>query len=340
MYIKIGDCGWSIGDTGLGNRIQLWSVAYELNKYNNFTHTIVVEKKMWKEIKFLDFPHTIYSDNKFHELQNLDVVDSKKDWLVKLDNKDYFIKSPTHFDWPPYEPHENFYSKWVHKIKLRDKKLKKIIKDKVKDRIGIHIRHWPVIDPDNPFQSYSQYFTEPEDIERFDYKGKMKKVKDVLNEYQGEKFYISSDVTFDKPSTGPLLPNFRKKEQWLSEIFSSNDIIDYRDILDMDDMSLHDMIDWSNGNIVRDNKNPKWLRKVNIDDEGRYNYKLMMNSKNTTSTTYEDFISNLYDLKVKRDIVDLFSLIYSKEFVHSKKTGPISSWSDYVMNYRNKIWQE
>ena len=213
MYIKIGDCGWSIGDTGLGNRIQLWSVAYELNKYNNFTHTIVVEKKLWKEIKFLDFPHTIYSDSKFHELQNLDVVDSKKDWLVKLDNKDYFIKPPTHFDWPPYEPHENFYSKWGHKIKLRDKKLKKIIKDKVKDRIGIHIRHWPVIDPDNPFQSYSQYFTEPEDIERFDYKGKMKKVKDVLNEYQGEKFYISSDVTFDKPSTGPLLPNFRKKER-------------------------------------------------------------------------------------------------------------------------------
>ena len=32
MYIKIGDCGWSIGDTGLGNRIQLWSVAFELNK--------------------------------------------------------------------------------------------------------------------------------------------------------------------------------------------------------------------------------------------------------------------------------------------------------------------
>ena len=72
MYIKIGDCGWSIGDTGLGNRIQLWSVAYELNKYNNFTHTIVVEKKMWKEIKFLDFPHTIYSDNKFAALGTLE----------------------------------------------------------------------------------------------------------------------------------------------------------------------------------------------------------------------------------------------------------------------------
>ena len=177
MYIKIGDCGWSIGDTGLGNRIQLWSVAFELNKYNNFRHKIIVEKKMWKEIKYLDFPHTTYSNEKFHNLQNLDVIDSRKDWLVELDDTNYFLQAPTHFDWPPYEPHENFYSKWVHKIKIRDKKLKKTIKDKVKDRIGIHIRHWPVIDPDNPFQSYSQYFSEPEDIERFDYIGKMKKVK-------------------------------------------------------------------------------------------------------------------------------------------------------------------
>ncbi len=340
MYIKIGDCGWSIGDTGLGNRIQLWSVAYELNKYNDFKYTILVEKKMWKEMKYLDFPYTTYSNEKFHGLQNLDVIDSRKDWLIKLDDKDYFLKSSfidDNFAWPPYSPEKNFWSKWVHKIKLKNKKLKETIRNKVKNRIGIHIRHWPVIDPDNPFQSYSQYFSEPEDIERFDYRGKMRKVKKVLDEYQDEKFYISSDVTFDKPSTGPLLPNFRKKDQWLSEIFSSYDIIDYRDILDMDDMSLHDMIDWSNGNIVRDNTNPKWLRKVSIDDEGRYNYKLMMNSKNTTTTTYEGFISDLFDIKVKRDIVDLFSLIYSKEFVHSKKTGPISSWSDYVMNYRNKI---
>ena len=31
---------------------------------------------------------------------------------------------------------------------------------------------------------------------------------------------------------------------------------------------------------------------------------------------------------------------YSKEFIHSDKTGPVSSWSDYVANYRKKIWQE
>ncbi len=345
MYIKIGDCGWSIGDTGLGNRIHLWCVAYELNKYNDFKYTILVEKRLWKEMKYLDFPYTTYSNEKFHSLQNLDVIDSRKDWLIKLDDKDYFLQSSfmaPDFTWPPYAPEENFWSKWVHKIKLKDKKLKDTIRNKVKDRIGVHIRHWPVIDPDNPFQSYSKYFEThqyPTDY-KFDYKGKMRKVKNALDEYRGEKFYISSDVTFDKPGTGPLLPNFRKSEQWLSEVFGSYDIIDYRDILEMNNISLHDVIDWSKGNIVRDSTNPKWLRKVNVDDEGRYNYKLMINSKNTTNTTYDDFISDLYDIKVKRDIVDLFSLIYSKDFVHSNRTGPISSWSDYVVSYRSKIWQE
>ena len=340
MYIKIGDCGWSIGDTGLGNRIQLWSVAYELNKYNDFKYKIIVEKKMWKEMKYLVFPHTIYSDKKFHGLQNLDVVDSKKEWLVKLDDKDYFLQAPPHFDWPPHEPHENFYSKWVHKIKLKDKKLKDTIKNKVKNRIGFHIRHWPVIDPDNPFQSYSQYFSEPEDIERFDYRGKMKKVKRVLDEYKGEKFYISSDTTYDQPGRGPLLPNFRKDVQWLSEVFEQYDVMDYRDILKITDSSVHDILNWSNGNIVKDETNTKWLKKVDIDEEGRSVYKVLMNNRDDIEITYGELISDLHDLKVKRDIVDLFSLIYSKDFIHSDKTGPNSSWSDYVRHYRNKIWQE
>ena len=91
MYIKIGDCGWSIGDIGLGNRIQLWSVAFELNKYNNFRHKIIVEKKMWKEIKYLDFPPQLTLMKNFIIFKNLDVIDSRKDWLVELDDTNYFL---------------------------------------------------------------------------------------------------------------------------------------------------------------------------------------------------------------------------------------------------------
>ena len=69
-----------------------------------------------------------------------------------------------------------------------------------------------------------------------------------------------------KPSHSYLILE-RKTTQGCLGGFESYDTIDYRDILEMTDFGLHDMIDWSNGNIVRDNTNPKWLRKVNIDDE-------------------------------------------------------------------------
>ena len=92
MYIKIGDCGWSIGDTGLGNRIQLWSV-HELNKYNNFRHYNCRKKRCGKKSNTSIF-HTLLTLMKnFMVLQNLDVIDSRKDWLIELDDKDYFLKS-------------------------------------------------------------------------------------------------------------------------------------------------------------------------------------------------------------------------------------------------------
>ena len=40
-YLKIGNAGWSIKDTGFGNRIQFWEIAYELNKFNDFKFTIL-----------------------------------------------------------------------------------------------------------------------------------------------------------------------------------------------------------------------------------------------------------------------------------------------------------
>ena len=52
MYLKIGDVGWSIEDTGFGNRFQLWAAAYELNKFNNFKFTYS-KKTVFKESKIL-----------------------------------------------------------------------------------------------------------------------------------------------------------------------------------------------------------------------------------------------------------------------------------------------
>jgi|TARA_Y100001938_G_scaffold68865_1_gene95584 hypothetical protein len=337
MYLKIGDVGWSIEDTGFGNRFQLWAVAYELNKFNDFKFTILVEEEMWKELKFLDFPYTETSTDRFHNLDYSSTIDLRTNWLKSLDkNKNYHLLSPDLFQkWPPYEIEESFWDKLADKIVLKDKKLESKIKNLVKDRIGIHIRHWPMLDQPNRF-----YFPTEDEIERYDYKTKMKRVKSELKKFEKEgphKFYISSDCTYDEPGKGPLLPNFSLKHQWLSEIYDEFDVIDYRDVF----KSENEIQKFVGHYEVRDNNNSNWIKVLDIDEEGRIDIsRVYQDKKSDVDIFYDDLNSDLYELKLKRDVVDLFSLIYSKELIESFKTGPFSSWTDYVLSYRENICQE
>ena len=68
-----------------------------------------------------------------------------------------------------------------------------------------------------------------------------------------------------------------------------------------------------------------------IDEEGR----IVSVKQNTFSEVFP--IEKLYELRVKRDIIDLFSLIYSKEFIDSSVTGPFSSYSQFVKEHRIEI---
>jgi hypothetical protein len=302
-YLKVGDVGWSIIDTGFGNRIQFWEIAYELNRLNDFKFTILVEKDKWKETKFLNFPHTESSNVRFNKLKDLSEIDARKPWLNELDvTKSWNILE----EWPPYQEGDNFYGKWLHLITLKDNSLENKIRELVKDRIGIHIRHWPIVDKDNRENL----------VERFNYVEKMKLVRETMDKYPNSKFYISTDVTYDKPARGPLLPNFRKESHWISEIYKDYDVIDYRDIIKVDDILP---------NYFRSDINSRWSKLM--DEEGQ-EISTKMNEKSVTEIQY------LYDKKTLRDIVDIFSLIYSLKFIPSKITGPESSWSDFVEIYR------
>ena len=117
-YLKIGDVGWSIEDTGFGNRFQLWTVAYELNKFNDFKFTILVEEEMWKELKFLDFPYTEVSTDRFHNLDYSSTIDLRTNWLKSLDeSKNYHLLSPDKWDkWPPFEIEPSFWDKHADKF--------------------------------------------------------------------------------------------------------------------------------------------------------------------------------------------------------------------------------
>jgi hypothetical protein len=307
-YLKVGDVGWSIKDTGFGNRIQFWEIAYELNKFNSFKFTILVEANKWRETKFLNFPYTESSNIRFNNLKDLPEIDARYPWLNKLDiNASWDIMG----EWPPYQVGDEFYGKWLHLITLKDKVFEKKIKKVVKDRIGIHIRHWPVIDTDprsNP-------------VERFNYVEKMKLVRETMDKYPNSKFYISTDVTYDKPAIGPPLPDFRKESHWISEIYRDYDVIDYRDIISVDNVI---------SKTVRDYKNKMWSNI--LDDEGEISKVLIYNKEHLI-----DGDENIDDVKIKRDVIDLFSLIYSKGFIPSDLTGPNSSWSDFVEIYRKNI---
>jgi len=308
-YLKVPSSGWSnVIDTGFGNRIQFWEIAYELNKFNNFKFTILVEANKWRETKFLNFPHTKSSNIRFNNLKDLPEIDARYPWLNKLDiNANWNIMG----EWPPYQDGDEFYGKWLYLITLKDKVLEKKIKKVVKDRIGIHIRHWPVIDTDprsNP-------------VERFNYVEKMKLVRETMDKYPNSKFYISTDVTYDKPAIGPPLPDFRKESHWISEIYRDYDVIDYRDIISVDNVI---------SKTVRDYKNKMWSNI--LDDEGEIIKVLVYNKEHLI-----DGDENIDDVKIKRDVVDLFSLIYSKKFIPSEITGPNSSWSEFVEVYRKKL---
>jgi len=305
-YLKIGNVGWSMRDTGFGNRIQFWEVAYELNKLNDFKFTILVEKNKWRETEFLNFPHIESSNVRFNKIRDLSEIDARKPWLNELDvTKSWNILE----EWPPYEEGESFYGKWLHLITLKDESLEDKIRELVKDRIGIHIRHWPTVDEDNK-----------EDlVDRFDYSDKMKLVRKTMDKYPDSKFYISTDVTYDRPAQGPLLPDFRKESHWISEIYRDYDVVDYRDIIKVDDILPNSFIS---------DINSSWSKLM--DEEGR-EIATELNKKSVGG------IQDLYDKKILRDIVDIFSLIFSKRFVNSKETGPQSSWSDFVEIYRKGL---
>ena len=333
-YLKIGDVGWTIEDTGFGNRHQLWSAAHELNKFNDFKFTILVEAEKWTELKFLDFPRTETSTDRFHNLDYSSTIDLRTNWLKPLDeSKNYNLISPDVYDeWPPYEIEKSFWDKCSHEIVLKDKKLESKIQDKLKDVIGIHIRHWPMIEQPNEI-----YFKKDDLMARYDYKMKMERVKREMKKYKGHKFYISSDCTYDEPGKGPLLPNYSLEHHWLSEIYDEFDVIDYRDILESDEKISKFSGDYQ----AKDNNNVDWIKVLDINGEGRVNISKVYKDKwSKVDIFYNDLIDDLYELKIKRDIVDLFSLIYSKEFIPSTETGPFSSWTDYVESYRKELWQE
>ena len=326
MYLYLDNVGWSLIDTGFGNRMQFWEYAYELNRRNGFNFKMAVEERMWAETKYLNFPYTETIDEYFLEYlppQNLPSIDSRLPFKTLDVNKSYNILK----EWPPYfgEGDKSCYGQWVHLITLKDKIIENKIKNLVKDRIGIHVRHWPVCGPTDETVDERE-----SKVERFDYKGKMELLRKTMDKYPNSKFYMSTDCTYDKPGQTPPLPDFRKESHWISEIYKDYDVVDYRDILDVSKVV---------SNTFPDIDNNGW--KMVLDDEGKPVKEIrIFYQTGPKGGFFDKYSQSTEDVKIYRDCVDLFGLIYSKKFIKSEETGPGSSWSDFVSFYRQTIWQE
>ena len=349
-YLKLNNRCWdAIVDTGFGDRMQNWTYAYKLNEINDFNYTILADDYKWRELKYLDFPYTesginVNSDNSVilnEESHPHKHIHGSKATLPSRSPELYFGRLTRHThkgdswmdstkakevmdkDWfldvgMEYDPDV------ISLIKLKDIVLEDKIKELVKDRIGIHIRHWP-IDKDN-FHGKSK-------VDRFDYKEKMKLVRETMDKYPNSKFYVSTNITYDKPLLGPWLPDFRKESHWISEIYRDYDVIDYRDIISVDNVIS------STVNMIDEN-NPLWLKTKNFDGDGmqKEGFKSrLITDKDKKLKSEVNILDSIYNIKIKRDVVDLFSLIYSREFIDSRESGILSMWSQFVLLYRKGI---
>jgi hypothetical protein len=139
--------GWYDTDTGLGNRILHWEIAYKLSKENKFEYEILIQKIYWPEYSLLHIPYTItFKENtklpnkeKFiNESTPID-VDTINDMFVtnnfKLYNNHYY----SNFGYMSMN-NDNEKIRPLSLIKIKDYRIEDYIRNEMKDVIGIHIR--------------------------------------------------------------------------------------------------------------------------------------------------------------------------------------------------------
>ncbi len=228
-YIKLNSYGYdSELDTGWGNRFLTWKFSYLLNQFNNFKFDLVVgEKHKWPELEYIDIPHlkTYEVDDDCEILENeIRVLDKTKNWLMR---NEIFYSIPT------AEEFYNIFMKDLNipklDIKLKDKKLDSIIRKKLKNSVGIHIRfkRWKST-KNKKLGSICDYERNPKPL--FDYCDSL--LKNVDN------FYISTDLIKRD------LPNLKNSNNnFLSEFYNRYETIDYSDICEVNNKTMRDVID-------------------------------------------------------------------------------------------------
>ena len=304
-YIKLCNYGWDNElDTGFGNRMMVWSYAMYLNKLSGYDFTIVVDRPMWEELEYLNFPYTKYIDKETQKLHYKLFEHGKFEYLEKYDNLEVgedlqpFVHKGVGLLRPPgrKDPPFGYQADCYKDITFLDKKLEKKIRNSVKNVIGIHSRKDNSVESDTYGKSMEElnsdiFFNTIDEL------------------YPNSKFYLSTDILPGEVYSRPLeisdyFPNFKETDnEFLKEFYSNYDVIDYRDIIDEDVISQ-----------IESFSDPKreWIHAWQSADS-------------------ETLLYKNYHLKILRDIIDLYSLVYCKKLL--PVTGK-STWGDFSYKIR------
>ena len=307
-YLKITNKFWqSEVCSGFVNRITHCAFAYKLSEYYNFQFTILLDSFYWPETTYVDFPHTeiISADSDLYG-EFIDIVPNES--VLELDtNKNYYITGDGLTKISASEPGSDgkagiFWLPSAYKLlTLKNSLLELQIKNKVKDAIGVHVRKNNITSPNtleeihkNSEELYGEY-------EEIDY---LSIFSELVKDYDDQLFYISSDIatsfcSFNGMSGKELKALFPNYSEFMvtKKIYEKYNCIDYTHICPDFDFSF-----------------PKGVLNDNS---------ALMPGKATNI---------LYFKKILRDVIDLFSLMYCKDFISARST-----WSDFVYWYRREL---
>ena len=319
-YLKITNKFWqSDVCTGFGNRIPHWALAYKISEHHDFKFTILLDSFHWPETTYVDFPHTestFLDDNLYGEFIELTMDES----ILDLDtSKNYYLNGENLENVEKSEPSSIeqsgiFYLSPVYTLlKLKNSYLEFLIKDKVKDAVGVHVRKNNVapVDISKGDIIYERNTDLYEAYEQVDYLSdfneliRIYKIQNDGKYIDNQLLYISSDISttyrdlkdMNEEELFSLFPNY--SDFFVTkEIYQEYNCIDYSDIIPNYDIGF-----------------PRGA----LNDNG---------------VLKSGGVSNLvYFKKVLRDVIDLFSLMYCKDFIAARST-----WSNFVQFYRKEVY--
>ena len=322
-YLKVTNKFWqSDVCTGFGNRIPHWALAYKISEHHDFKFTILLDSFHWPETTYVNFPHTestFLDDNLHGEFIELTMDES----ILDLDtSKNYYLNGENLENVESSEPSSIeqtgiFYLPPVYTLlKLKSSYLESLIKDKVKDAVGVHVRKNNVapvsISLGDLYERNTDLYEAYKQVDYLSDFNELIRIFKTQDTENLEKFtdnqlvYISSDITTT-----------------------------YRDLKDMNDEELRSLFPNYSDFFVTKEIYQEYNCIDYTDMIPNYDFGFPKGALNDNGVLKSGGASNLvYFKKVLRDVIDLFSLMYCKDFIPA-----LSTWSSFVDFYRKEAYR-